>query len=220
MTESIEWGFFNRSDETVDSVRDLPHKEQPGSITFVTVRLADSMPKAVVRSWHNEVAVWLRENGLSEFSVEEVLKSHTISSDLKNQLRKFRNRSWHNRLDDCHGDCVLRRADCRSEVCNSILHFNSQRYDLESFIVMPNHVHVLIQMREDYSLRKQFREIQRFSARKINRILGRSGSLWQGEPFDHIVRNSSQLEYLHGYIRDNGTKAGLQNDEFTWWSCN
>ena len=182
------------------------------------MRLADSMPKAVVRSWHNEVEVWLRENGLHEFSVEEVLKSHTISNDIKNQLRKFRNRGWHNRLDDCHGDCVLRRTDCRSEVCNSILHFNSQRYDLESFIVMPNHVHVLIQMRDDYSLRKQFREIQRFSAWAINKIFGRSGSLWQGEPFDHIVRNSEQLEYLHGYIRDNAKKAGLRQDEFTWWS--
>ena len=90
MTESIEWGFFNRRNETVDSVRDLPHKEQSGAITFVTMRLADSIPKAVVRSRHNEVEVWLRENGLHEFSVEEVLKSHTISNDIKNQLRKFR----------------------------------------------------------------------------------------------------------------------------------
>ena len=73
-------------------------------------------------------------------------------------------------------------------------------------------------MRDDYSLRKQFREIQRFSARAINKIFGRSGSLWQGEPFDHIVRNSEQLEYLHGYIRDNAKKAGLRQDEFTWWS--
>ena len=82
---------------------------------------------------------------------------------------------------------------------------------------MPNHVHVLIQVRHGYELRKQFREIQRFSAREINRHLARSGQLWQGEPFDHVVRSESQFEYLQQYINDNPAKARLQSGEFTLW---
>ncbi|WP_231602951.1 transposase [Neorhodopirellula pilleata] len=84
---------------------------------------------------------------------------------------------------------------------------------------MPNHVHVLIQMRSGFDLRKTFREIQRFSARLINKILEREGQLWQGEPFDHVVRSENQFGYLQGYIRDNPKKANLREGEFLLWEC-
>lgn len=217
--EPIEWGFFDRRNETFDSHRKLPHKEQSGTVTFVTMRLADSMPHAVVQQWHDEIESWLKENGLAGSNVEDVLNSTSVSPRLKTELRKFKNRQWHQRLDNCHGECTLNRHDCRAEVCKSILHFNSERYDLESFVVMPNHVHVLIQMREEYFLRKQFREIQRFSARAINKMLARTGRFWQGEPFDHMVRNAEQLENFHQYIAENPSRAGLSTDQCTYWSC-
>ena len=216
-SNDIEWGFYQPDEDWDDSVRRLPHREQAGAITFVTFRLFDSMPKPIVTKWHQEIAQWLSEHQLSGMTVEQVFASTTVASSLKRELRKFKNRRWHNQLDNCHGGCVLKQLHCRQEVSKSLLHFDGQRYDIDRFVVMPNHVHVLIQMRHGYGLRQQFREIQRFSAREINKILGRSGSLWQGEPFDHIVRHADQLVYLQQYVADNPSKAHLSPDQYTYW---
>jgi len=213
----IEWGFFDRRAHTDESARNLPHKEQVGAVTFVTLRLADSMPKQVVKQWHQELADWLIEHGIENKTADEMLLAKDIAIELKKDFRRFKNRKWNIQLDNCHGACVFRDFGCRLEVAKSIQHFNGVFYDLDSFVVMPNHAHVLIQMRE-VGLRKRFREIQRFSARAINLLLEREGDLWQGEPFDHIVRGPEQFEYLRKYIFDNPKKAGLSNDEFTYWN--
>ena len=212
----VEWGFYDRKGHVDESFRRMPHKDQAGAVTFVTMRLADSMPRHVVQKWHLEVQAWLDEHGFCGMSTDEVLLASEISSRIKRDLRRFKNQKWHSRLDNCFGACVLRNAEARMEVVKSFLHFNGDRYDLDRFVVMPNHVHVLIQMR-DVGLRKQFRELQRYSARKINKILGRTGQLWQGEPFDHVVRNERQFEYLRSYIIDNPKKANLSSSEFTYW---
>ena len=72
-------------------------------------------------------------------------------------------------------------------------------------------------MRSEHLLRKHFREIQRYSARAINKHLNQSGRTWQGEPFDHLVRNETQLEYLQKYINDNPVKARLPASDYTLW---
>jgi type I restriction enzyme R subunit len=216
MSEFLEWGFYDPKAHVDETSRNLPHKEQAGAITFVTMRLADSMPREVVAAWHAEISDWLASNGLANRTVAEVLHSETVTTAVKQELRRFKNRKWFNRLDDCFGKCELRHANCRSELVESLFHFNGERYDLDSFVVMPNHAHVLIQMREPFSLRKQFREIQRYSARNINRLLDRKGVLWQPEPFDHIVRSSRQLIYLRDYIAQNPVKANLPDAEFTY----
>jgi hypothetical protein len=56
----------------------------------------------------------------------------------------------------------------------------------------------------------------RFTARRINKALGRSGHFWQTEPFDHLVRGAEQFEYLRRYIRDNPARAGLKPGEFLY----
>lgn len=213
----VEWSFYDRDKVVLESRRNLPHVDMPGALTFVTFRLADSMPCQVVQQWHNEVEDWLQANGLTGQSVDQVIQSPTVEQKLKSELKRFKNRIWHGHLDDCHGSCLLRDEAVRRFVANSLLHFDGQRYDVERFVIMPNHVHVLIQMRTNYLLRKQFREIQRFTAREINSHLGRTGSLWQSEPFDHVVRSEAQFAYLQRYIDDNPTKARLSVGGYTLW---
>ncbi len=48
------------------------------------------------------------------------------------------------------------------------------------------------------------------TARLINRSLGRTGSLWQAETFDHIVRSEAQFGHFRRYIAGNPEKAGLR----------
>ena len=70
------------------------------------------------------------------------------------------------------------------------------------------------------------KSIKGYSAREANKILGRKGSFWQTESFDHIVRNEDELNRIVKYVIMNPVKAGLaekwQNWEHTyladeWW---
>ena len=56
-----------------------------------------------------------------------------------------------------------------------------------------------------------------FSAREINRLLGRKGALWMDENFDHIVRSSEQLAHFQRYLAANPVKARLREGEFYLW---
>ena len=143
---TFEWNFFDRNAESLVTKRNLPHIDMPGHLTFVTFRLADSMPREVVKQWHHEIESWLKENHLNKKTVEDVLNANDIDESLKNELRRFKNRKWHGHLDDCHGACVLRMPQTRKLVKENLLHFDGERYDLERFVIMPNHVDLLIQM--------------------------------------------------------------------------
>ncbi len=213
----IQWNLFDSNADSKISRRNLPHIDMPGALTFVTFRLADSMPREVVERWHEEVETWLAENGLAGRSVEDVLGDIAIPPRMHKELRKFKQRRWHGHLDDCHGSCVLKDGATRRYVENALLHFDGERYDVERFVIMPNHVHVLVQMRQGNDLRKEFTGLMRFSAREINRHLNRDGELWQSEPFDHVVRSHLQFDYLQEYIVDNPRKAHLPEGHYTIW---
>ena len=216
-TMNIQWNFFDRQAESLVSKRNMPHIDMPGHLTFVTFRLADSMPRDIVEQWHHELVVWFQEHGLGGRTIEEVFKADDVDELLKNELRRFKNRRWHGHLDDCHGACVLRSKQTRNLVEESFLHFEGDRYDLERFVIMPNHVHLLLQMRPGFPLRKQLTETMRYSGRRVNTLLKQDGAFWQSEPFDHVVRSEAQFEYLQQYISENPQKAGLSEGEYSLW---
>jgi putative transposase len=55
---------------------------------------------------------------------------------------------------------------------------------------------------------------RRFSARKINALLGNSGILWQRDYFDRLVRDEEHFANCVRYIRHNPKKAGLRKNEY------
>ncbi|MFK8113135.1 MAG: transposase [Rubripirellula sp.] len=213
----VAWNFFDRDAESLVTKRNMPHIDMPGHLTFVTFRLADSMPREVVERWHHEIELWLQEHHLGGRTIDDVLGADDVEDLLKNELRRFKNRKWHGHLDDCHGACVLRSKQTRTLVEESLLYFESERYDLERFVIMPNHVHLLIQMRQGFLLRKQMTEIMRYSGQRVNSLVKQQGTFWQSEPFDHVLRSEAQLEYLQRYISENPQKAGLSEGEYTLW---
>ncbi len=79
---------------------------------------------------------------------------------------------------------------------------------------MPNHVHVLFMQNPQFPLEGVLKAWKTFTARAINRITGRSGTLWQRDYFDRIVRNEEHLTRCIRYIRNNPTKARLATGTF------
>ena len=74
------------------------------------------------------------------------------------------------------------------------------KYRLKDFVVMPNHVHVLVTPPGEHTLSDAVQEWKSVSAHHLNKALGRKGEFWQKEYFDHIVRSPEQLAKFRSYI--------------------
>ncbi|MGO9241305.1 MAG: transposase [Bryobacteraceae bacterium] len=81
-------------------------------------------------------------------------------------------------------------------------------YDLHAFVVMPNHVHILIQPLVPLAILTK--SLKGYTARRANAALGRTGlPFWQAEGYDHQVRDGRELAQIRRYIEENPVRAGL-----------
>jgi REP element-mobilizing transposase RayT len=92
------------------------------------------------------------------------------------------------------------------------------QYLLHAYVIMPNHVHLLITPR--LPLSRIMRGIKGVSARDANRILERRGkAFWQDESYDHWVRDEEEFGKIRFYIEHNPVSAGLVKRPEDWkWS--
>jgi REP element-mobilizing transposase RayT len=98
----------------------------------------------------------------------------------------------------------------------SLWHFDAARYRLLAWVVMPNHVHVVIETRAEYPLSDVLQSWKSFTAKKANSLLGRTGSFWQPEYFDRAIRDERHLLAAIAYIHGNPVKAGLVRRAEDW----
>jgi type I restriction enzyme S subunit len=191
--------FFYRRDPTGFQTGNLPHWRQQDRTYFVTFRLADSLPQDVVQRLRTERENWLSAN------------PEPHSARQKAEFRRF-SRTFEETLDKGHGECVLRVPAVRDLVRDALLFFDGERYFLHDFVIMPNHVHVLLTVAPDEDLSRILGSLKSFTAKEINRRLGRAGLLWQKESFDHIVRDADGFERFREYIGRNA--VGMKPEEF------
>jgi putative transposase len=94
------------------------------------------------------------------------------------------------------------------------------RYQLHAYVVMPNHVHLLVTPKVVAT--KWLAPLKGFSAYRINELLARHGQpFWQDESYDHLVRSEAEFDRIRSYIEDNPVKAGLvsQAQQHPWSSA-
>jgi REP element-mobilizing transposase RayT len=78
--------------------------------------------------------------------------------------------------------------------------------DLDAFVVMPNHVHAIISIREagGVSLGRVVQAFKSLSADRTRALRGLvDRGMWQRGYYDHIVRTPTDLERIRQYIADN-----------------
>jgi putative transposase len=194
--------FFNPYEEIRFTENLLPHWQQNGATYFVTFRLADSVPTHLRTQWEEERATWLRFHP-EPWDVGTELEYHKRFTGAIER--------W---LDAGYGSCVLRQVDCARIVDNALRHFDRQRLDLISSVVMPNHVHALLIQNAEHPLEDLLHSWKTFSSRNINRLVGRSGTLWQRSYFDRLVRDEKHFRNCGRYIRRNPEKAHLKPGEY------
>ncbi|MCU0688583.1 MAG: class I tRNA ligase family protein, partial [Phycisphaerales bacterium] len=104
---------------------------------------------------------------------------------------------------------IILNEDERLTVLSALQHFDETRARVIAAVVMPDHVHWLLQPANNEELGKLVSSVKQYSATKINRSRGTSGSLWVPEAFDHIVRDERYLAEFVNYIIANPLKAGI-----------
>lgn len=120
------------------------------------------------------------------------------------------------------GPLYLLRPEIASLVVTAIQHGEQQllKYQLHAYVVMPNHVHLLITPRE--ALRRITHSLKRFTSRRANELLHLTGQpFWQEESYDHLVRDAEGFERIVRYIENNPVRAGLAKNpnDFPWSSA-
>jgi putative DNA methylase len=111
------------------------------------------------------------------------------------------------------------RPEIASIVVEAILRREQRHYELHAWVVMPNHVHLLITPLVEVS--RVMQSLKRFTARECNKALGRTGQpLWQDESYDHLVRDAAEFGRIVRYVEMNPVRAGLvpTPEEFLWSS--
>jgi REP element-mobilizing transposase RayT len=200
------------SEFTVKTWSHGPHHQYKDSIVFLTWRLAFTLSAHIIKLFEQIKAM----PGSAEFDPDlDIAKQKnaflfTKFQDYDLALAKFRQPGFS--LNEPRIAKLLRE---------SFHHLDGRKYELHAWCVMSNHVHLLIRpvkdADDDYFLVSSIvQSIKRFTANRINRLLGREGRIWDDFYFDRIVRDGEDYENVVNYILMNPVKAGLVDNPRKW----
>jgi putative transposase len=200
----------------------LPHWHPEGQIFFITFRLANSLPVQIIQD--------LQEQHERE---KQAIHAKFGRSQQQEELYKLDKKyfgqfdAW---LDRCVEESPRWLADERVAqiVCEQIHALDGERYNLAAYCILHNHGHLLIDTSEHsiapnhhgvtapYPLADTLKRLKGHTARYCNQELKRSGSFWQHESYDHVVRNQGEYDRIVQYILNNPVKAGLIKNWQDW----
>lgn len=195
--------------------RHLPHIYLPERTYFVTFRLKGSLPVSKIKELKNR----------KEFTVIPKTKEEKYKQDSKFLLEYDKLLHANNRIN------YLKQPKIAAIVEYQLKKLDGKDYKLITYIVMPNHVHLVFNKLENArSVDKIMQEIKRMSAYYANKELNKSGYFWQGESYDHIVRSEDELYKIIKYVLKNPVKARFVKfwhewkytylaPEFSWSDC-
>jgi len=138
--------------------------------------------------------------------------------------RYYRRRLPHWRADQAIYFVTFRLAEAQPDlelaerelVASALRYFDGKRYRLTAFVVMNDHVHVLLSTMEPHRLEAVIHSWKSFTANQMQREHGRHGRVWQGEYFDRVVRDEEELVQKFEYIRGNPWARWPQLESYRW----
>jgi len=175
----------------------LPHFDSVNEIQSLNFRLCDAVPMHLIEEWRRQLG-WSRN----------LDQSDPRAAALRRRVETYE--------DAGYGQSFLRDSRIAALTEDALQYFDGTRYRLLAWCVMPNHVHSLIEMVEGYSLGGILHSWKSYTAKKTNRILGRSGQFWDEDYYDRTIRDDDHLRIAIEYIEQNPVKARLVTDSRQW----
>ena len=193
----------------------LPHWRIPGATYAVTFRVKDSLPAAVLKEYE-------RKNPSCSKRCHQEKQRAGSRDTIRFAAGNSQRRSKHSlnpiiepALHAADGPQPLADPAIARMMLQSLKHFDGVRYDLFAWSVMPNHVHALLTPHEGHELGEDSSSDGKPTRRRrANRMLGTTGTFWQEEYYDHIVRDGEDLKHQVTYILGNPGK-GRASAEWT-----
>ena len=98
---------------------------------------------------------------------------------------------------------------------------NCRQAKTMAFVVMPDHVHWLVQLLDEASLSQVLQAVKSASAYRINHYMKRKGKFWQKGFHDHALRKEEAVIDAARYIVANPLRAGLVGNvrEYSHWDA-
>jgi putative DNA methylase len=171
----------------------IPHWEAGAVAQAITFRLADSLPASLLQRWEKEL---------------EMLANDTRAQERRKRIERA--------LDSGHGSGALAAHPIGDLVENALLCFDASRYRLHGWVIMPNHVHVLVTPIGAEALSGIVHSWKSFTAKKANTLLGQKGTFWAVEYFDRAIRDATHFSNAVEYFAMNPVKAGLCGTPEEW----
>lgn len=177
--------------------RNLPHLHYNEGDYFITFRLKDSLPSSEVQKLKEDL-----ENSPEELSIKE--------------KRLFKR--YDELLDSKGFGSMTIIEEAITNIIKEILYkYDGLYYELICYCIMPNHIHLVFSIiSKEKSLSEIMKMIKGASSILINKYLNRTGSLWQAESFDRIIRNDVEMYNIVKYVLLNPVKANLVSDWKNW----
>ena len=194
--------------------RRLPHY-QPLDATFsVVLRLAGSLPREIIEELR-------RRSGRSRPTIDFRGDDHF--------------RLFDSSLDQgISGPHWLANDAIAGITADAIHYWDNRAFELLAYCIMSNHVHIVFSTgtartvpvrgspmpgQTPFHVTNVLASIKKFSARKSNTLLNRSGQFWQPESYDHVIRTEAELEAVVWYVLNNPVKCGIVDKWNDWkWS--
>jgi hypothetical protein len=129
----------------------LPHYDTAGKYQMVTYRLADSLPEEALERIERA-----SPGSAGSLPAEETLKRRKL-------IERY--------LDRGYGSCILTHPPIAQMIIDNWKHFDGKRYDLIAYVVMPNHVHLLIKVGTTHSLAQIVHSWKSYTAHQIVNLL-------------------------------------------------
>lgn len=188
----------------------LPHLKREGGSYFVTFRLAGTLPAEVLIRLKRE-----REAIIAQAAAAK----RPLTWPEQEELFRWYSTRVDRHLDAGHGACWLRQSQIAKIVADVLQFHARRRFDLLAWVVMPNHVHAVVHPLPGFTLSQILKGWKGYAAHEANRILQRTGAFWQGESYDHLVRDDEDMYRCCLYTTMNPVNARLCACPENWpWS--
>ena len=182
----------------------LPHWELKCAVYHVCFRLADSIPRHVLQEWQDERQELMRRAYGSD---------SVMTNDETRRLRYLCSEKIESYLDSGCGACLLRDERVSGAVVEALRHSDGCQYCLLAYGLMPNHVHVMVQLKAAIKLSTVVHAWKSVSGHRINRLLRRHGDLWQSDYYSHIIRSAEEFRHQLDYVYGNDSVASWRYDK-------